>query len=389
MVGSRSRSVRVPGHGLISHHASPWPPWTTAPSPRSTARCGPSPFPRAAVGGSPYTATPSTAPPGPAACARRDPAHSGLRRSVQRERLRRRQPRLAHPRPHAGPPRTGTGPARPLQLLGGHRLRCRPGHRPPRPRPASDQSRSAVHRTSDRLRADHPGPGRRVRPRRLRWWRRACGSEFLHPSGGAPCTGGAAPRVCTDGGRARRRLPGEGRGGELRMTNPIVKALEHGAAKLGQTLGKDAGKAVEDLYHGTGKRLKKAATHHAENDAKHAKELDKILKGDKEDIPHAPHGTSGGGRPSDGGRPGVAPSRPEQATPMTAPARRRGGAPMARTRSISPRAGRSCPTPTSPCLVPCRLSSPAHTSHRPASGATSGRRGPPPSTSARKSAPPR
>ncbi|WP_185993925.1 DUF6531 domain-containing protein [Streptomyces benahoarensis] len=90
------------------------------------------------------------------------------------------------------------------------------------------------------------------------------------------------------------------------MTNPIVKALEHGAAKLGQTLGKDAGKAVEDLYHGTGKRLKKAATHHAENDAKHAKELDKILKGDKENMPHAPHSTSGGGRPSDGGRPGGA-----------------------------------------------------------------------------------
>ena len=35
------------------------------------------------------------------------------------------------------------------------------------------------------------------------------------------------------------------------MSNPIVKALEHAAEKLGKTLGKDAGKAVEDLYHGT------------------------------------------------------------------------------------------------------------------------------------------
>ena len=90
------------------------------------------------------------------------------------------------------------------------------------------------------------------------------------------------------------------------MTNPIVKALEHGAAKLGKTLGKDAGKAVEDLYHGAGHRLKKVATNHAENDAKHAAELDKLLKGGKEDMPHAPHGTNGGGRPTGGGRSGGA-----------------------------------------------------------------------------------
>ncbi|SOE14770.1 RHS repeat-associated core domain-containing protein [Streptomyces sp. 2323.1] len=91
------------------------------------------------------------------------------------------------------------------------------------------------------------------------------------------------------------------------MTNPIVKALEHGAAKLGKTLGKDAGKAVQDLYHGAGHRLKKVATNHAENDAKHAAELDKLLKGRKEDTPHAPHGTSGGGgRRSGGGRSGGA-----------------------------------------------------------------------------------
>ncbi|MFJ9848056.1 hypothetical protein [Streptomyces sp. NPDC101150] len=86
------------------------------------------------------------------------------------------------------------------------------------------------------------------------------------------------------------------------MTNPIVKALEHGAAKLAKTLGKDAGKAVQDLYHGAGHRLKKVATNHAENDAKHAAELDELLKGGKEDMPHAPHG-AGGGRPGAGDKP--------------------------------------------------------------------------------------
>ncbi|MFJ9415635.1 DUF6531 domain-containing protein [Streptomyces sp. NPDC101227] len=89
------------------------------------------------------------------------------------------------------------------------------------------------------------------------------------------------------------------------MSNPIVKALENGAQKLGKTLAKDASKAVQDLYHGAGDRLKKVATNHAENDAKHAAELEKLLKGRKEDMPHAPHGT-GGGRPSGGGRSGGA-----------------------------------------------------------------------------------
>ncbi|MEV5485190.1 MULTISPECIES: DUF6531 domain-containing protein [Streptomyces] len=83
------------------------------------------------------------------------------------------------------------------------------------------------------------------------------------------------------------------------MTNPIVKALEHAAAKLGKTLGKDAGKAVEDLYHGTGHRMKKVATNHAENDAKHAAELDKILKNrGHHETPTSPHpaATAGGSK---------------------------------------------------------------------------------------------
>ncbi|MBL1088130.1 MULTISPECIES: DUF6531 domain-containing protein [Streptomyces] len=86
------------------------------------------------------------------------------------------------------------------------------------------------------------------------------------------------------------------------MSNPIVKALEHAAEKLGKTLGKDAGKAVEDLYHGAGTRLKKVATNHAENDAKHAREMENLLKGGKEDIPHAPHPSGSSGR-SEGGTP--------------------------------------------------------------------------------------
>ncbi|WP_102923528.1 RHS repeat-associated core domain-containing protein [Streptomyces noursei] len=84
------------------------------------------------------------------------------------------------------------------------------------------------------------------------------------------------------------------------MTNRIVKALEGGAEKLGKTLAKDASKAIQDLYHGAGTRLKKVATNHVENDAKHAAELEKILKGGKEDLPHAPGGTPGGGRPRAG-----------------------------------------------------------------------------------------
>ncbi|MGX1974449.1 DUF6531 domain-containing protein [Streptomyces kronopolitis] len=84
------------------------------------------------------------------------------------------------------------------------------------------------------------------------------------------------------------------------MSNRIVKALEDGAEKLGKTLAKDASKAVQDLYHGAGDRLKKVATNHAENDAKHAAELDKLLKGNKHDMPHAPHAAGGGRRNATG-----------------------------------------------------------------------------------------
>ncbi|WP_045305407.1 DUF6531 domain-containing protein [Saccharothrix sp. ST-888] len=85
------------------------------------------------------------------------------------------------------------------------------------------------------------------------------------------------------------------------MSNQIVKALEHGAQKLGKTLAEDAGKAVKDFYRKTGDNLKKVAHNHRETDAKHAAELKKILGGGKNDLPHAPHAPRGGGRSSRGG----------------------------------------------------------------------------------------
>jgi RHS repeat-associated protein len=87
------------------------------------------------------------------------------------------------------------------------------------------------------------------------------------------------------------------------VSNQIVKALEHGAQKMGKAIGEDAGKAVKDFYQDTGTRLKKVAENHVENDAKHAAEMEKILKGGgKEDLPGPHAGGSGAGRTSGGGR---------------------------------------------------------------------------------------
>ncbi|MDH6128125.1 DUF6531 domain-containing protein [Kitasatospora sp. GP82] len=88
------------------------------------------------------------------------------------------------------------------------------------------------------------------------------------------------------------------------MTNQIVKALEHGAQKLGKTLGEDAGKAAKDLYSSAGNNLKKVAKNTAETDAKHADELKKILGGGKKDVPGVKHGDGGSSRGSGGGRGG-------------------------------------------------------------------------------------
>ncbi|MFI9783011.1 DUF6531 domain-containing protein [Kitasatospora sp. NPDC051984] len=95
------------------------------------------------------------------------------------------------------------------------------------------------------------------------------------------------------------------------MSNRIVKALEHGAQKLGKTLAEDAGKAVHKLYKQAGDNLTKVAKNTREVDARHAAELRKILGDGKTDMPHSPRGGRGGTTriASLGG-----PSRPGQAS---------------------------------------------------------------------------
>lgn len=80
------------------------------------------------------------------------------------------------------------------------------------------------------------------------------------------------------------------------MSNPIVKALQHSAQKLGKTLAQDAGKAVKDFYRKTGTNLQKVAHNTRQADAKHAAEMDKLLKGGGKDLPHPGSGGAGGAR---------------------------------------------------------------------------------------------
>lgn len=94
------------------------------------------------------------------------------------------------------------------------------------------------------------------------------------------------------------------------MTNRIVKALEDGALRLGRTLGDDAGKAVKNLYHDTGDRLRQVAKNHAETDAKHASHMDDILKGRHGDTPKAPHTSPPRHRTPRPGRRAAAPRAP-------------------------------------------------------------------------------
>ncbi|MFD9124069.1 RHS repeat-associated core domain-containing protein [Kitasatospora sp. NPDC059571] len=80
------------------------------------------------------------------------------------------------------------------------------------------------------------------------------------------------------------------------MSNRIVKALEHGAQKLGKTLAEDAGKAVHKLYKQAGDNLTKVAKNTRDIDAIHAKDLEKILHGEGDKgLPH-PRSANGGGR---------------------------------------------------------------------------------------------
>ncbi|WP_169797102.1 DUF6531 domain-containing protein, partial [Streptacidiphilus griseoplanus] len=102
------------------------------------------------------------------------------------------------------------------------------------------------------------------------------------------------------------------------MTNQIVKALEHGAEKIGRTLAEDAGKAVKDLYHSAGENLRKVARNTREADAKHAGELTKILERGGKDAEHSPHLPGGGGRTGRGGEGGGGRGRQQVADPREA-----------------------------------------------------------------------
>ncbi|MFJ3790178.1 nucleic acid/nucleotide deaminase domain-containing protein [Kitasatospora sp. NPDC090091] len=82
------------------------------------------------------------------------------------------------------------------------------------------------------------------------------------------------------------------------MSDPIVKALQHGAQKLGKALADDMGKAAKKMYKQAGDNLNKAAKHHSSNDAHHAKDLTGKGKDGGAPPPHA--GTGGGG---DGSKP--------------------------------------------------------------------------------------
>jgi len=99
------------------------------------------------------------------------------------------------------------------------------------------------------------------------------------------------------------------------MSNQIVKALENGAQKLGKTLAEDAGKALKNFYRKAGDNLKKVAKNTRDIDAKHARDLEKILKGDgKGHLPHprpGGHGPRGGSHPKGRGRDQVKSPRTE------------------------------------------------------------------------------
>ncbi|WBP87764.1 RHS repeat-associated core domain-containing protein [Kitasatospora cathayae] len=81
------------------------------------------------------------------------------------------------------------------------------------------------------------------------------------------------------------------------MSNPIVKALQHSAQKLGKALADDAGKAMKGFYRKTGTNLKQVAHNTRQAEARHAAEMDKLLKGGGKDLPHP--GTGGTARGGD------------------------------------------------------------------------------------------
>ncbi|MFK0191854.1 DUF6531 domain-containing protein [Kitasatospora sp. NPDC090308] len=78
------------------------------------------------------------------------------------------------------------------------------------------------------------------------------------------------------------------------MSNQIVKALEHGAQKLGRTLAEDAGKALKDFYRKAGDNLRTVARNTRETEARHVEDLERIMRG--EGRGGVPHPRPGGGR---------------------------------------------------------------------------------------------
>ncbi|MEV4612213.1 RHS repeat-associated core domain-containing protein [Kitasatospora sp. NPDC049258] len=101
------------------------------------------------------------------------------------------------------------------------------------------------------------------------------------------------------------------------MSNQIVKALEHGAQKLGKTLAEDAGKALKSFYRKAGDNLKKVAHNTREIETEHARELEKIMGGHGGGgVPHprsgpGGHGPRGSSHPKGRGRDQVRSPRTE------------------------------------------------------------------------------
>jgi hypothetical protein len=82
------------------------------------------------------------------------------------------------------------------------------------------------------------------------------------------------------------------------VANAIVEALERAAERVGKTLSKDAGKAVEDMYRTAGKNTEDVVKRITEADAEHAGKLvdiaeqlgkggEKSLVGDAESAEHS------------------------------------------------------------------------------------------------------
>ena len=62
------------------------------------------------------------------------------------------------------------------------------------------------------------------------------------------------------------------------MANPIVAALEQMAERVGRTLSKDAGKAIEKMYREAGKRTEDVVKRTVQTDEEHARKLLEIAE---------------------------------------------------------------------------------------------------------------